>query len=147
MAVDTSFLAAFATQPLSLIILGVMILFGIWMWKGMPKIITKTHESLKLSMSAIQKDVSQIQIDISQLKKSDCWQNKTIRSIQIDGLKIFLKNEDIPLSERYFGYFRYIDAGANGAIKKFVEDDLSKRDPILFESIKKIYYNNKKEDE
>lgn len=95
----------------------------------------------------IESRVGSIEFDIGQLKKSDCWQNKTIRSIQIDGLKIFLKNEDIPLSERYFGYFRYIDAGGNGAIKKFVEEDLSKRDPILFESIKKIYYNNKKEGE
>jgi hypothetical protein len=144
MAVDTSFLAAFANQPLSLAILGLLALFGLWIWKGMPKIILKTHEKLGGQIDLMQKNHETMQVDIKYLKDSDAIQTSAIVGLQIDSLKGLLINDCIPLSERYWAFFRYVDLGGNGAVKDFVLTDLCKRDAELFESIKKLYYDKKK---
>jgi hypothetical protein len=143
MAVDTSFLAAFANQPVSLIILGIVSIIGLWIWKGMPKVLLKSNDDIRSNIKSIQTDVTSMKKDIAHLKQSDKNQTSAIVGLTLDGLKAFVKNETIPLSERYFACFRYFDLGGNGAIKDFIDTELSKRDQKLYESIRNIYENKK----
>jgi hypothetical protein len=126
---DTSFLEAYSRNPLTLAILGVIAISGIFIWKnpGMAKQF-KSHESKHQEMDGkldnISNSMSKLANDVAQIIIENKNQERRILYNTRDALRLTIYSPNVDISDRLVAWYRYSDCKGNGAVEKFVVTEL-----------------------
>jgi hypothetical protein len=117
--IDTSFIAAFANNPLTLTILMLAGIVGLFIWKVSPY--------FKDLLSRVDKGNSFLSEKVDNLLKSDSTQSEMITAISdhvrcntLDVLRITIYNESVDIEDRLVAARRYFIRGGNGKVAGFV---------------------------
>jgi hypothetical protein len=117
---DTSFIAAFANNPLTLSILMIAAIVIIIIWK-----ISPFFKTLIDRMDTNNKDIgSSIEVinkKVDGLVTSDAEQAEHIRLNTLDVLRITVYNESVDVEDRLVAAKRYFIRGGNGKVAAYVK--------------------------
>jgi hypothetical protein len=144
---DFSFLRYFSDNPLSLIIIGLFFILGIFIWKN-PMVKTmkahdKKHEKLDLALANIQAEIGGISKNVSTLIIENKNQEHKILYNTRDSLRLTIYSEAVNISDRLVAYYRYRDCGGNGYVSNFVEEKLIPGNEDIWKIVVKMEANQK----
>jgi hypothetical protein len=130
---DTSFIAAFANNPLTLSILMVAAIVIITIWKISPFFKTLI-DRMDTNNKDIGGSIEVINKKVDGLVTSDAEQAEHIRLNTLDVLRITVYNESVDVEDRLVAAKRYFMRGGNGKVASYVKQ-LSKDHPREWKTI------------
>jgi hypothetical protein len=110
---DLSFLASFANHPITLAILTVGAMVGIFLWKVAPTL-SSTDKTLKNLVDKVVASDEKQTTQIAEIKTN-------LRNNVLDVLRITVYNESIAIEDRLVSARRYFLLGGNGKVARYVK--------------------------